>query len=459
MRGLNAGFGRAAYILDSQLANATSLAGRVPSGTAPDSDRDDCRARFGAPREASRGGGRGFFEVGKRPDHHRSCAGRSLHLSWDRIRDGRPRKSLVPRLGARSFYQKKLHTRGSIDSEIRNRGIFSVPVYRLGLTVEGEFARPSFSELGVEPSTIGWDRAYLAVGISDTRAIQEETAVSWNDQKVSFLPGTGAFTDGGMGIHAVVGVADAMQRFKFSFPLLLNGSLSIYLTPFGQHSVVELQSDYSHPSFHGNWLPVERSVSADTFQAKWSIPFLGRNYPQAWRAGAEMGEAIDGSRFGVELVNLVDHYRMAERSVKYAGLFILLTFATVWLIEVLAGVRVHPIQYLILGGALCLFYLLELSLSEHVGFPLAYAMASISVIGMVTAYSSAVLHRMRLALLVTAGVALLYVYLYILLMNEDFALLIGSVGLFAILAVIMYVTRRVDWYSVGARPPALSGSS
>ncbi len=357
------------------------------------------------------------------------------------------------------FLPEKLHTRGSIDSEIRNRGIFSVPVYRLGLTVEGEFARPSFSELGVEPSTIGWDRAYLAVGISDTRAIQEETAVSWNDQKVSFLPGTGAFTDGGMGIHAVVGVADAMQRFKFSFPLLLNGSLSIYLTPFGQHSVVELQSDYSHPSFHGNWLPVERSVSADTFQAKWSIPFLGRNYPQAWRAGAEMGEAIDGSRFGVELVNLVDHYRMAERSVKYAGLFILLTFATVWLIEVLAGVRVHPIQYLILGGALCLFYLLELSLSEHVGFPLAYAMASISVIGMVTAYSSAVLHRMRLALLVTAGVALLYVYLYILLMNEDFALLIGSVGLFAILAVIMYVTRRVDWYSVGARPPALSGSS
>ncbi len=357
------------------------------------------------------------------------------------------------------FLPEKLHTRGSIDSEIRNRGIFSVPVYRLGLTVEGEFARPSFSELGVEPSTIGWDRAYLAVGISDTRAIQEETAVSWNDQKVSFLPGTGAFTDGGMGIHAVVGVADAMQRFKFSFPLLLNGSLSIYLTPFGQHSVVELQSDYSHPSFHGNWLPVERSVSADTFQAKWSIPFLGRSYPQAWRAGAEMGEAIDGSRFGVELVNLVDHYRMAERSVKYAGLFILLTFATVWLIEVLAGVRVHPIQYLILGGALCLFYLLELSLSEHVGFPLAYAMASISVIGMVTAYSSAVLHRMRLALLVTAGVALLYVYLYILLMNEDFALLIGSVGLFAILAVIMYVTRRVDWYSVGARPPALSGSS
>ncbi len=166
-----------------------------------------------------------------------------------------------------------------------------------------------------------------------------------------------------------------------------------------------------------------------------------------------MRGAIDSSRFGVELVNPVDHYRMAERSVKYAGLFILLTFATVWLIEVLAGVRVHPIQYLMLGGALCLFYLLELSLSEHLGFPLAYAIASISVIGMVAAYGIVVLHSMSRALVVGACVALLYSYLYILLMNEDYALLIGSVGLFAILAAIMYVTRRVNWYAVGARPP------
>ena len=354
------------------------------------------------------------------------------------------------------FLPEQLHTRGSIDSEIRYRGIFSVPVYRLGLTVEGEFARPSFSELGVEPAAISWERAYLAVGISDAHAIQEETAVSWNDQHVSFLPGTGAFIDGLMGIHALVGVADATEQFKFSFPLSLNGSLGLYFTPFGQQTVVELQSDSSRPSFQGNWLPAERSVSANAFQARWSIPFLGRNYPQAWRAETKMSEAVDGSRFGVELVNPVDHYRMAERSVKYAVLFILLTFAVVWLIEVLVGVRIHPIQYLMLGGALCLFYLLELSLSEHIGFPLTYAMASISVIALVAAYSAAVLHRMGLALLVAAGVALLYVYLYILLMNEDFALLIGSLGLFAILAVIMYATRRVDWYAAGVRPPKSS---
>ena len=357
------------------------------------------------------------------------------------------------------FLPERLHTRGSIDSETRYRGIFSVPVYRLGLTVEGEFARPSFSELSVEPAAVDWERAYLAVGISDARAIQKETAVSWHGQRVPFLPGTGAFLDGVAGIRAAVGVADATERFKFSFPLSLNGSLGLYLTPFGQQTIVELQSDYGHPSFQGNWLPNERTVSATDFQAKWSIPFLGRNYPQAWIAEAKMSEAVDGSRFGVELVHPVDHYRMAERSAKYAFLFILLPFAIVWLIEVLAGVRVHPIQFLMLGGALCLFYLLELSLSEHIGFPLAYALASVSIIALVGAYSATILHRMRLAFLVAAGVALLYAYLYILLMNEDYALLIGSLGLLAILAAIMYATRRVDWYTAGSQPPESTGSS
>jgi inner membrane protein len=167
-----------------------------------------------------------------------------------------------------------------------------------------------------------------------------------------------------------------------------------------------------------------------------------------------MRKEIDRSRFGVELVNPVDHYRMAERSVKYAGLFVLLTFATLWLIEVLAGVRVHPIQYLMLGGALCLFYLLELSLSEHLGFPLAYTVASIAVVAMVAGYSVVVLHHIRRAIVVVAAVFLLYAYLYILLMNEDYALLIGSVGLFLVLSAIMYATRRVDWYAVGAQSPA-----
>jgi len=200
-------------------------------------------------------------------------------------------------------------------------------------------------------------------------------------------------------------------------------------------------------------------VSDDSFRARWSIPFLGRNYAQAWTSDMDMQKSIDASSFGVALIDPVDHYRMAERSVKYAGLFILLTFATVWLVEILSGVRVHAIQYLMLGGALCLFYLLELSLSEHLGFPLAYALASVAVVGMVGAFGVVALRRRSRALVVAGGVALLYAYLYLLLMNEDYALLIGSVGLFAILGAIMYATRKVDWYAGGTRSAATSSST
>lgn len=357
------------------------------------------------------------------------------------------------------FLPEQLRIRGTIDTEVRHRGIFSIPVYKLGLVMEGEFTRPRLSELDVEPASVDWRRAHLALGISDARAIQQETAVTWNGQRMPFLPGTGGFAEGGTGIHAGVSMADTTQRVRFSFPLSLNGSLGMDVVPFGRNTTVEIQGNYGNPSFQGNWLPTERTISNESFKARWAISSLGRGYPQAWTSESQMPEAVDASRFGVQLVDPVDHYHMAERSAKYAGLFILLTFAMVWLTEVLAGVRVHPIQYLMLGGALCLFYLLELSLSEHLGFPVAYAVASAAVVGMVAAYSVVVLRRLSRALVVAAGTTLLYAYLYFLLMNEDYALLIGSVGLFAILAAIMFATRRVDWYGERARalePPSPS---
>jgi inner membrane protein len=348
------------------------------------------------------------------------------------------------------FLAESLRVKGAIDAEIRQRGIFSVPVYGLELALEGEFARPDVSQLGIDPGAVDWQRIQLAVGISDVRAIGRETFASWDGRDLSFLPGTGAFSDAGTGIHLVVEFPEQAQLVEFSVPLSLNGSAGLHLAPFGRNTSVELESDYAHPSFQGNWLPAERSVSSSGLSASWSIPFLGRNYPQAWKTEISMSDAIAASRFGIGLIDPVDHYRMAERSVKYASLFIVLTFAALWLIEVLAGLRVHPIQYLMLGGALCVFYLLELSLSEHLGFPLAYALASVAVVGMVGAYSLSVLHRARRALVVAIGLSLLYAYLYILLMNEDYSLLIGSLGLFAMLGAIMYTTRRVDWYAVSA---------
>lgn len=349
---------------------------------------------------------------------------------------------------------EQLHIRGTMRSEVRHRGIFSVPVYTLGLTVDGDFAPPSAADLGVPASDVDWKRALLVVGISDARAIQTATTLTWNDEHVGFLPGTNGLLEERNGIHAPVSLSGGAQRVRFSFPLSVNGSISTDFVPFAQTTDVQLDGDSPHPSFQGKWLPANRSLTPTSFRAHWSIPFLGRGYPQVWSSDAGMRGLVDSTRFGVQLVDPVDQYHMSARSVKYGFLFILLTFATIWLIEVLAGVRVHPIQYLMLGAALCLFYLLELALSEHLGFPVAYSIASASVVGMVGAYSRSILRRGTRAVGIAAGVAMLYGYLYLLLMNEDYALLIGSVGLFAILGAIMYATRRVDWYATSARTGA-----
>jgi len=352
---------------------------------------------------------------------------------------------------------ERLQTRGKIESEVRYRGIFSIPVYRIKLDVEGEFLQPNFSSWEIEPTNVIWDRAQLLIEISDPRAIQTQTNLTWNGQQAAFLPGIGDF-DGiaGTGIHVSLKNQLQGKRFPFSFPLTLNGSVGAYFIPVGRDTVVSLKSDWNSPSFKGNWLPSHRTISPDGFEATWNIPFLGRNYPQAWMSLTDMRKVIEGSRFGVDLIVPVDEYRMSERSVKYAGLFILLTFACLWLIEVLAKLRIHPVQYLLVGAAMCIFYLLELSLSEHIGFRIAYVIASIAVVAMVTTYSKVILKNFPQAAIVGIVVSCLYGYLYVLLRNEDYALLIGSVGLFVILGLIMFLTRRVNWYSTKIQEESLA---
>ena len=351
------------------------------------------------------------------------------------------------------FLADSLTTKATLESETRSRGIYSVPVYRMELMTTGQFSRPDLFRYGIEAATIEWERVQLVLGISDTRAIQERTSVRWNGAEVPMMPGSGTYAATRPGIHAVVGFASGVSTISFSLPLSVNGSQGVYFVPFGETSTVELKANHPHPSFQGNWLPTERNVGKASFDARWSIPFLGRSFPQAWSGEDKLnfGDIVEKSRFGVDLVNPVDHYSMAERSVKYAALFILLTFATLWLFEVRAAVRVHPIQFLMLGGALCLFYLLLLSISEHMPFLGAYAIASVAVIGMVVAYGLVVLGTVSRSLAIGSVVAALYGYLFVLLVNEDYALLIGSIGLFLILGVIMYATRNVDWYSVGSK--------
>ena len=347
-----------------------------------------------------------------------------------------------------TFLPENLQVSGNTTCETRYRGIFKVPVYSAALDIAGNFTRPDVSELGIDANDVLWDRAYVTVRISDARAITNKVSLKWNDQQFYFLPGEGDFGKGFAGIHVPMKNNLSGETFNFSCRLDVNGSEGLFFAPLGKETNVEIKSNWSNPSFQGNWLPNQRTISNDGFNAKWTIQYLGRNYPQKWKSDAVPQCAVSESVFGIKLVTPVDHYRMSERSIKYEILFLVFTFATLWLFQVLAKIRIHAIQYLLVGAGLCLFYLLELSLAEHIGFFLAYVCAALPVIALIFFYSVAVLQGYFRGVIMSSVLLLLYGYLYILLLNQDYALLVGSVCLFAVLAVIMYITRKVDWYKV-----------
>ncbi|MBD3265766.1 cell envelope integrity protein CreD [bacterium] len=350
------------------------------------------------------------------------------------------------------FLPNQLQITGTAKSEIRYRGIYKVPIYSLDLNVNGEFSRPDFSAWGIETNQVLWDRAHLTVRISDSRAITEQVSLTWSDTSIPFLPGVGEYGGGHAGIHADLEGQLDREKMAFAFPLKLNGSQGLFFAPFGRDTTVQLKSNWHAPSFQGNWLPTKRILNEAGFNAAWNIPFLGRGYAQQWRSqtnnASNIERQIASSLFGVRFITPVDQYRMAQRSIKYAILFLVLTFVALWLFEVLLHVRVHPIQYLFVGVGMCLFYLLELSLAEHIGFVASYILASLAVILLISSYCVAVLKGTRRAAVMAGVTTLLYGYLYLLLMNQDYSLLIGSLGLFLILAAIMYLTRKIDWFSM-----------
>jgi inner membrane protein len=381
------------------------------------------------------------------------------------------------------FLPETLDVTGTLETKTLERGIFEVPVYHAKLALAGAFGAADFTPLGAAASEVLWDRAELVIDLSEVRAI-DEISLTWGDEKLAFEPGGGRSMPSSAAVHVLLGVR-AQAGAKFAIALSARGSEAFAIVPLGARTTAKLESSWPSPSFTGAWLPADREVREDGsgFSASWAVASLGRGFPQSWLAGdepvrgadrqarehdagasaayatSEQPQAIDPTAFGVRLLTPVDSYRMAERSAKYAVLFIALTFATLWLFEVLTKTPLHSVQYLLVGAALCLFFLLELSLSEHIGFGVAYALASGGIVGLVGGYAWAVLRHAGRAGVVAGIVTTLYGYLFVLLTNEDYALLAGALGLFAALAAVMWLTRRVDWRDVGAKAPAPAAST
>lgn len=344
----------------------------------------------------------------------------------------------------------QLNIDGKVMPKSLNRGIYEIVVYDSKLAFSGEFDSLSaylskFKEYQAFP-----EQAFLTLHISDLRGIKEKIVVNWNGIKKNVEPGSNIpkLLASGITVRDILD-SNSTGNNSFSFDLHLQGSQYLGFAPLGKESQLNLNSNWKDPSFSGAFLPEERDVSADGFTAHWKVLELNRNYPQFW-IGDKNAQEIQKSAFGVDLLLPTNDYHKAMRSAKYALLAISLTFLTFFLVEIFNKSKVHPFQYILIGLALCLFYTLLVSISEHSNFQLAYLISSAVIIGIIGLYARAILKSIKQSIVLVIILCFTYAFVYVTLQIQDYALLIGSIGLTSILAFTMYITRNVNWYELSS---------
>jgi inner membrane protein len=357
--------------------------------------------------------------------------------------------------------------------EKRKRGIYDASVYRSDIVLEGTFDMQALEKSGISLSQIKWDDVRLILGISDLKGIKEISPLQIAGNNVDFEPGiparnlslgfgssaviekqsatkekTGSLFGQGMNAKMTFYEEDSLLHSKslpFSISLKLNGSQGFYVVPVGKLTKVHLKSDWTTPGFDGNFLPDSRNIDHNGFTADWKILDINRSYGQIINGDddASMSQMTD-SRFGVQFVQSVDQYQQNMRAVKYGILIILLTFVAVFFMEMILKKTVHPFQDLLIGLALVLFYSLLLSLSEILGFAPAYLIAAAMTAVLISIHLSSIFRSTKQGWLVGALLAILYGFIFMLIHMESYALLAGSLGLFVILALMMYFSKKFD---------------
>ena len=348
-----------------------------------------------------------------------------------------------------------LNISGEVTPERLKRGIYEVVVYQSQLGISGKF-KMNHANLNqkikqANLKEIKYDQAFLTIGISDLRGIQDQIAAKWNDKHLKVEPGSliSNMIPSGVTIELPNLIDMIDSTVGFDFILALQGSKNMSFVPLGNITEVALKSNWDSPSFNGNFLPDNRDITESGFTADWKILQLNRNLPQTW-LGTNYSENMNNAAFGVELISPIDDYQKSIRSAKYAVMTIALTFLIFFLVEILNKRRIHPFQYTLVGLGLCLFYILLVSISEHSNFNFAYGISTLGIITMISLYSISVFKAGRLSMLLVVTLIGIYGFLFVTLQIADYALLMGSVGLTVILALTMYFTRNINWYKLNA---------
>ncbi len=361
------------------------------------------------------------------------------------------------------FTPEVLDVTGRAEARTLHRSIFEVPVYAARLKLSGRFGMPRITDVAAEVVAVRWRDAAFVLGLSGVSGLKEAAALKIDGAaELPFAPSLG-FPSGNLtGVHAKLASAgsavlpDAEQPprpFAFTVDLAFNGSVALNFAPVARETRVSLASTWPHPSFSGAFLPDERQVTPSGFTAAWKIPHLARSVPEAWSLTEANLDRLAPHAFGVLMIAPVDFYSLVNRAVKYGLMFVALAFMAVFCLELVSGRRVHPVQYLFTGIALVFFYVLLLSLAEHLGFAAAYLLAAVAMGSMLALYIGAALSSLRNGIVMLVVFATTYGILYLILQLEDYALLAGATVGFIALATVMFATLRVDWSGTGTAPP------
>ena len=366
-----------------------------------------------------------------------------VDYSWVEGKDGKKEyrtKVILP---------EQLDVKGHVKTKTLKRGIYDFSVYETSLNLTGQFKLPKDFEKMQYEHEWHFEKAKIVVGLPNLRGLSDNVALNLSGTNYDLVAETGNLK----GLSCEVDLSRLLEGETLDFSLVLpfKGSGDLMFAPVGQTTTVNLTSDCVTPSFNGYYLPDERQVTDTGFQAEWKVLAINRDYPQvlddSFIRSYEYGRSgFEESTFGVELKVPVEQYLQTDRAIKYAFLIILLTFAAVFFIEMRKAKPIHPVQYLLVGIALTIFYTLLLSFSEHMNFGLSYLIASVMTIGMIVVFMASVTKDKKTALGIGLLLAVLYAFVYVLLQLESYALLVGSVGLFIILGIAMFATQKIDWY-------------
>jgi len=341
------------------------------------------------------------------------------------------------------FLPDKSEMNAIVYPEKRHRGIYQVVVYRSDIVLNVKFNPLQWQQLKIPIETLLWSEAALVFTLSDNvKGLNEDLYLNWDTGKTVLNPQPAGLTHFNDAFAASIPFTaeDASKEHSCSLKFSLNGSEQLLFTTAARENKLQMQSSWPHPGFTGIKLPDNRTIKENGFVANWK--YMNRSVPQVWKNAFY---DLSGSALGADLVITVDSYDKTERSVKYALLCIMLTFAAFFLVETIYKKPLHLVQYGLAGLALVLFYTLLLSISEYTGFNIAYLVAGAATISLVTLYVGSVMRSSKLALFISFVLAVVYSYIFIIIQLQDYALLMGSIGLFIALGVIMYFSRKLQW--------------